>query len=371
LKNVVFLQFIHLIFICFMTQNLFFRASRTAKVSAAMGQETIQKSWTHPKSLRVGLMLFSLLVLTLFSACKKDDVLTILEKNYFTIEDGEIHKGTIPASTDGESIDDVTHINGNGLAGGTSIVSIVPDEDIKEIYAGVKGIDYYISAVPTQSSGTYTIVILFSQELEENFEFQVSAKFADNSLSRVHTTQIRHIEAGVGALQISLSFDNDKDVDLYVVQPDNEIIYYGNPGYVDADNEDVYLYGLDVDSNAGCDIDGINNENVFYPTDYVQSGKYAVYVNMYENCDPSKATNWVVRATYKGSLVATSSGTNPASGVFPVGTPSNSISDELTGAKKVMEFTITGSRNLRIDSIKKKPAKLSQAAVNKLTATAR
>lgn len=69
-------------------------------------------------------------------------------------------------------------------------------------------------------------------------------------------------------------------------------------------------------------------------------GTYQVWVNMFANCDPSIATNYTVRVTYKGIAVTPKSGSNPTSGVFPIGTPDNEIDDELTGATKIMEFTI-------------------------------
>lgn len=69
-------------------------------------------------------------------------------------------------------------------------------------------------------------------------------------------------------------------------------------------------------------------------------GTYQVWVNMFANCDPSIATNYTVRVTYKGIAVTPKSGSNPTSGVFPIGTPDNEIDDELIGATKIMEFTI-------------------------------
>ena len=65
-----------------------------------------------------------------------------------------------------------------------------------------------------------------------------------------------------------------------------------------------------------------------------KNGTYQVWVNMFANCDPSIATNYTIRVTYKGMAVTPKSGSNPTSGVFPIGTPDNEIDDELTGATK-------------------------------------
>jgi hypothetical protein len=168
-------------------------------------------------------------------------------------------------------------------------------------------------------------------------------------------------------LQVSLSFDNEKDIDLYVVQPDGEIIFYGNPGnYYEKDGE-IQGWGLDIDSNAACDIDGINNENVFYSNEYIQSGKYEVWINMYANCNEYISTNWIVTALYEGALVTTTYGRNPEYGVFSVNTPSNPISNSLDGATKVMEFTLSGRvGQSRVSINNKTPNPLTESAKIKL-----
>lgn len=67
---------------------------------------------------------------------------------------------------------------------------------------------------------------------------------------------------------------------------------------------------------AACDIDGINKENIYVPSEFVVNGEYKVFVNMYSNCQPSIPTNWSIVARYKGDLVHTTAGHNPASGTY-------------------------------------------------------
>jgi len=322
--------------------------------------------------------------MTAFFSCEKNNDKdlknTVLEQNYFTIQDGTVHKGAIPSSTSGISIADGINLNRNALTGGSSYVTLATEEQISEFYVGVKGVDYYFSVTPQnqlQSSSqaplraaatvnNYSLVILFSQNLGATFDIQISAKLKNGSLTRVYIATITYIQAGTGSLQINLSFNNDKDLDLYVVQPDKEVIYYGNQGEYYEEGGVPKGWGLDIDSNAACDIDGINSENVFYSNEYIQSGKYEVWVNMWENCDPSIATNWVITARYQGALLSTTFGRNPATGVFPVGTPSNEIGGSLTGATKVMEFTLSSSslRSSRVDNTERSP--LTESAKIKL-----
>ena len=84
-------------------------------------------------------------------------------------------------------------------------------------------------------------------------------------------------EVGTGDVQVSLSWDTETDVDLHVVDPTGEEIYYGNTNGASGGQ-------LDLDSNAGCGIDGINNENVTWPTGNAPSGTYVVRVNFWSSC---------------------------------------------------------------------------------------
>ena len=297
-----------------------------------------------------------------------------IENTHFTIQDGTVHRGTIPSSDSGISIAEDININHFALTGGSSFVSINTEQEISEIYVGVNGVNYYYSVTSQSSSlrssalNNYSFVILFNQNLGESFELQISARLSNGSLTNVCIIPIQYIRAGTGSLQVNLSFDNAKDVDLYVVQPDGEIVFYGNVGnyYVEAGVSKGW--GLDIDANALCyDLNGINSENVFFSNEYIQSGKYEVWINMWMNCNPSIPTNWVVTARYEGSLLSTTYGQNPARGVFPVGTPSNGIYDELDGAIKVMEFTVSENsvRSSRTNHIE--PAPLTESAKSKLS----
>lgn len=95
----------------------------------------------------------------------------------------------------------------------------------------------------------YPLVLLISQSLDHSFTIRIAARMADGEITEIFTSEVGYIRAGTGALQISLSFDNEKDVDLYVVQPDGEVIYYYNEGGYDYELDSL-LWGLDIDSNA-------------------------------------------------------------------------------------------------------------------------
>lgn len=304
-------------------------------------------------------------------ACGENDEPTMssLQEQFIDVENGEYTEGSLPVGDNIQMIQ-AASFDETALPGGTSYLTLNANEELDYVNIGVQGESGYLKVkldapVTAQGRATeegkiyiYTILVLLSQNLNENFILEFTTVNRRGEVSPRFTSQTHFVEAGTGDLQVNLRFSNEKDVDLYVVEPNGNIIYYGqifpyyseqyqilndwleNGNYYDEPDIEWEKIGLDIDSNAGCDIDGTNSENIFFNTDCMQKGTYQVWVNMYANCDPSTATSYTVRATYKGSAVIPKSGSNPASGVFPAGTPDNSIDDELTGATKVMEFTI-------------------------------
>ena len=63
--------------------------------------------------------------------------------------------------------------------------------------------------------------------------------------------------------------EDEKDVDLHLIEPNGGHIYYGNRR---SSNGGF----LDIDSNPDCSIDGVNNENIYY-----QEGKTRIIFILY------------------------------------------------------------------------------------------
>jgi hypothetical protein len=88
-----------------------------------------------------------------------------------------------------------------------------------------------------------------------------------------------------GDVQVSVSWDAPSDVDLHVVDPFGEEIYYGNP--VSASGGQ-----LDVDSNPACSIDGRQIENIRWGS-RAPGGNYTVRVDYWASCQVAR-TNFLV-----------------------------------------------------------------------------
>ncbi|WP_419164545.1 leishmanolysin-related zinc metalloendopeptidase [Candidatus Palauibacter sp.] len=119
---------------------------------------------------------------------------------------------------------------------------------------------------------------------------------------------------GTGDIQISLSWDSDADLDLHVVEPSGEEIYYRNS---------VSQTGgtLDLDSNSACRSTQPRNENTTWPVGRAPTGTYVVRVNHWSNCGAG-LTNYVVRViasehseVHTGSFTGRGNGGGRGSGI--------------------------------------------------------
>jgi hypothetical protein len=195
------------------------------------------------------------------------------------------------------------------------------DHDVSEVYYGVKGVfGYYKLSIPAGTIDKFDLVVIISQLIQKStFILQVSIKDLKGNISHPYLIPVILKSADPGKLQITLSFDQPNDLDLHLVEPDTNEIYFGNPisasgGY------------LDLDANAGCQIDSVNIENIIY-NDSVQIplGAYRVYVRYFSQCIFGVTTNFSVTALYGGELIAPSSGTNPFMGSFQTYTGNDQI----------------------------------------------
>jgi len=272
-------------------------------------------------------------------------------QKYLEVQDGTLVKKDKPFSTAEFGL--TVSMNSTVIPGGTIIPDVYSPVSPNRMYIGVEDASGYYEVVPNVDNNQhYSCVIIINQELEmedeETFVIWGAMTNTDGDISESWEKEVSMHNVGTGQLQISLSFSNDKDVDLHLIEPEGgEHIYYGNRT---SDNGGQ----LDLDSNAGCSIDGINNENITYGEDaHIAPGTYKVYVDMYSNCDASIATDYVVTVTYGGGIISADSGSNPVRGTFPVDEPSNHANlDNLT---PVMIFTIDDKGQMKTKSFPKTP----------------
>jgi hypothetical protein len=152
-----------------------------------------------------------------------------------------------------------------------------------------------------EASTTVDLVVTVAQNLPgQNFMFYFAVVDASGKQGPLAAQAVEALDVGTGAVQVSVSWNVDSDVDLHVVDPDGEEIYFGNP-------ESASGGQLDLDSNPDCDIDGKRNENITWK-ETAPPGTYTVRVALYDACGVSPS-EYVVTIRVAGEPTRTFTGT--------------------------------------------------------------
>ncbi len=291
--------------------------------------------------------------------------------NYFSLDNASFVDAPIPSDSDGESIQGLS-LNNQALTGGMNFVTIQTEQEFSSFLVGVKDQVGYWSVDAQQVStsrayNSYVIPVNFGTDFDEDFTMVIVAVDIEGKLSSATEAEVLHVDSKLGALNINLTFSNEKDVDLHLYTPSGMHIYYANRGGVYevelADGSSYTVeYGLDHDSNAGCSIDYLNNENIFLPAELIEPGEYTIKVDLWSNCDPTIPTSWAIVARYNDRVIIPTSGANPASGVYPVDAPSGDHT-------QVMTFTLIDAPAPEMSAASRlnvRQLPLTESALNKL-----
>lgn len=176
--------------------------------------------------------------------------------------------------------------------------------------AGHVGASPRAKAVPKSGIGNRSAANDATPTADETFVLELIDLFG--GATPPFSVPLTFQQVGAGSIQVSLSWGQPLDLDLHVVTPAGEEIYYGN-------RSDSTGGSLDLDSNAGCSIDNVDNENVVWgPSTTPAAGQYIVRVDDYAGCGIDGAVPYTIQVnncgtttTYSGTF---SSGTGSADG---------------------------------------------------------
>lgn len=190
------------------------------------------------------------------------------------------------------------------VRGGSVILTVDVPDGADRLLIGASGYDgYYSAAIPQGSerarmAGMTTVVLTSASENDLNaFTVVVATETGgDVSASSSQTFTVNSQAQASGELQVSLNWDAPADVDLHLETPNGEDIYYANRTGEAGGT-------LDLDSNAGCGLDRVDNENITYADGTTPpSGEYVVRVDLWSECSVSSPIPFVVTVNRRGAV---------------------------------------------------------------------
>ena len=164
---------------------------------------------------------------------------------------------------------------------------------------------YWDVVLPTSVTSANFIVTLTQQHVFATIPATLSTDGSAPSAGA--SAPITVLDVGTGEVQVSVAWNVDSDVDLHVVDPNNEEIFYGHPQATHSQGQ------LDLDSDAACNLDHKKNENVTWPLGHAPHGTYTVRLDHWRNCFGGPV-NWIVTVRVQGQNPQTFTGTFTGAG---------------------------------------------------------
>jgi len=253
--------------------------------------------------------ILAFVAVSLVSACDRSSMFTASTVPTLRVQDivvsvsadaspGAARSGAPPLPGNGPTVSvagNQTIINGGtlpvqvaGRAPFDTIYMVVAAKTVglaSEAPGGVDG--FYEIHLPALQSAA-TALLAFPQTFPlRSFDLRFAVAASAGPIGPFATLTTTPIEVGSGDVQVTLSWDVDSDVDLHVVDPANEEIFYAHLQSASGGK-------LDLDSNAACALDHKRNENITWPVGRAPRGQYTVRVDYWDACGVG-ATNYTVR----------------------------------------------------------------------------
>jgi hypothetical protein len=227
----------------------------------------------------------------------------------FDTTEGAVQTRAIPRpTTDGPaaSVDGQQTV----VNGGTATVTVTSPAPFAKVYvAGSAPISalfvpvsgFFEVAMPAPATSA-DLLLTFPQDLPSGpFDLFFSVVDAAGRVGSVAKLTFNALVVGTGDVQVTVAWDSDADVDLHVIDPGGQEIYWANRTSASGGQ-------LDLDSNAACNTDNVRNENITWAVGTAPQGTYTVRVDYWSDCNVSQ-TNYTVLvhseedvSIYRGTL---------------------------------------------------------------------
>jgi len=190
------------------------------------------------------------------------------------------------------------------INGGTVTVTLGGSASFDEIYIAVEGLPGFFLVTLPAPVDTLDLLLTLAQDVGQDaftFHYAVGSSGTVGAYADVPATLV---SVGTGEVQVSVSWDAESDVDLHVIDPNGDEVYYGQQTVTSGGT-------LDLDSNAACAIDGVKNENITWAS--APSGTYTVRLDYFLSCEVA-ASDYVVTVQVKDQEPRTFTGTFTGAG---------------------------------------------------------
>jgi hypothetical protein len=215
--------------------------------------------------------------------------------------EGTLETGGVPRPENGPELSVNGHLT--IVNGGTATLNVTSPTPFQTVFVAGSGpisklfipVSGYFEIPLAAATTSAQLLITFPQALPSNdFDLYVSAADPTGKVGAMAEKSFHALIVGTGDVQVTAQWDTDSDVDLHVVDPAGWEIYWANRTSPSGGE-------LDLDSNAGCSIDGVRNENITWGTGEAPAGEYTVRLDYWSSCDVPQ-TNYTVLINNGGEV---------------------------------------------------------------------
>jgi hypothetical protein len=185
--------------------------------------------------------------------------------------------------------------------GGTASVTLMAASPFTEVNVGGPGLEgFFLITLPSATTSVTIQVTVDQDYTSPQIEFAFSAGDGTD-YGAIATQSFAVVVVGTGDVQVSLTFDQQDDVDLHVVDPNGDTVFFAM--------RTVPSGGmLDLDANPVCSPPHGNAENITWPEGSAPLGTYQVLIDLFASCFPNPV-NYTLTISVVGSAPQILSGT--------------------------------------------------------------
>lgn len=178
------------------------------------------------------------------------------------------------------------------ISGGGAQIDLTSTTPFTKVQVTIEGLILYYELTLAPSTTSVSLIIALSTTIPiENFTAVFRLGDGAGSWGDAFEVPMLALSIPSGEVQVSVSWNAPTDVDLHVIDPSGERIYFANKTSASGGS-------LDLDSNPACSIDNINNESIHWPEGQAPAGSYDVEVVYFDSC--GLASQYIVVVQRKG-----------------------------------------------------------------------